>query len=117
MTTFTEEQVREAVREANQDQKDMVELSRLKEIATAVEEEYQMGGLSDGIYFEFACEVATRFAKSEHQRVIEEEYKRCVDVLDFDHNECSRKETCIGYQNAQSDLMNNPPKPNDTQRI
>lgn len=37
------------------------------------------------------------------------EWKRCVDVLDFDHSKCSIKETCIGYQNAQSDLMNNPP--------
>lgn len=39
----------------------------------------------------------------------EEEWKRCVDVLDFDHSKCPIKDSCIGYGTAQSDLMNNPP--------
>lgn len=39
-----------------------------------------------------------------------EEWKRCVDLLDHDHLNCPNKESCIGYQNAQSDLMNQPPE-------
>lgn len=42
--------------------------------------------------------------------VREEEWKRCVDLLDHDHLNCPIKESCIGYQNAQSDLMNQPPE-------
>ena len=38
------------------------------------------------------------------------EWKRCVDVLDTDHSSCPLPQTCIGYQNALSDLMNSPPK-------
>jgi len=38
-----------------------------------------------------------------------EEWQRCIDLLDFDHSKCPIKETCIGYQNAQSYLMNQPP--------
>lgn len=45
----------------------------------------------------------------EHASVTGEEWKRCVDILDRDHSKCSLPQTCIGYQNAQSDLMNNPP--------
>lgn len=40
----------------------------------------------------------------------QEEWKRCVDSLDFDHSKCVLKQSCIGYGSAQSDLMNNPPK-------
>lgn len=38
-----------------------------------------------------------------------EEWQRCVDILDKDHRKCAIIDTCIGYGNAQSDLMNNPP--------
>jgi hypothetical protein len=40
-----------------------------------------------------------------------EEHKRCVDLLDHNHENCSSVLLCIGYQNAQSDLINNPPTP------
>ena len=40
----------------------------------------------------------------------ESEFQRCLGVLDKDHSKCPLPQTCIGYQNAQSDLENNPPK-------
>jgi hypothetical protein len=39
----------------------------------------------------------------------QDEWERCVNLLDFDHSECPEPTSCIGYQSAQSDLMNNPP--------
>ena len=51
----------------------------------------------------------TSFAEKIREGVVEEEWKRCVDLLDADHSKCVIKESCIGYQNAQSDLMNQPP--------
>lgn len=49
------------------------------------------------------------FAEKIRESVVGEEWKRCVDLLDTDHSKCVIKESCIGYQNAQSDLMNQPP--------
>lgn len=50
---------------------------------------------------------------SSYEQGVRDEYKRCVDLLDHDHKSCPIKETCIGYQNAQSDLMNQPPLKNN----
>jgi hypothetical protein len=36
----------------------------LEQILKDVEKEFQMGGLSDGLYADYAKEVATRFARS-----------------------------------------------------
>lgn len=54
-------------------------------------------------------EIANYFIK-EIELARKEEWKRCVDLLDRDHSKCPIKETCIGYMNAQSDLVNNPPE-------
>ena len=43
------------------------------------------------------------------EEVRKEEWKRCVDLLDFDHKKCPLPQSCIGYQNAQSELVNQPP--------
>ena len=50
------------------------------------------------------------FIRTELQKAREEEWKRCVDLLDHDHSKCIIRETCIGYIAAQSDLMDNPPE-------
>lgn len=35
----------------------------IKQIADEVQDEYNMGGLADGLYLEFATDVATRYAE------------------------------------------------------
>jgi len=50
------------------------------------------------------------FIRTEISRAKKEEWKRCVDLLNRDHSNCPIKESCVGYMNAQSDLMNNPPE-------
>lgn len=49
------------------------------------------------------------FTHSVEEKAREREWKRCIDVIDRDHSKCPIPESCIGYQNAQSDLINNPP--------
>lgn len=50
------------------------------------------------------------FIRSVEEKSMEREWKRCIDVLDREHSKCPIPESCIGYQNAQSDLINNHPK-------
>lgn len=49
----------------------------IEDIAKEVELEFQMGGLSYGLYFDFAKEVATRYAQQQVQEVVEE-YKTMI---------------------------------------
>jgi Ca2+-binding EF-hand superfamily protein len=48
--------------------------------------------------------------KEREAEIRKEEYDRCIKVLDIDHNNCLSPESCIGYQNALSNLINNPPQ-------
>lgn len=52
----------------------------IQEIAMEVESEFQLGGLSDGLYFTFAAEVAKRYAllavSKERGRIVGEVKKR-----------------------------------------
>ena len=41
-----------------------------------------------------------------------QEWERLCNILDFDHSKCLTASSCIGYQNAQSDLLNNSPEDN-----
>lgn len=50
----------------------------LRKIASEVEREYGMGGLTDGIYEDFALDVAKRAAAAVAQAVARE----CADVVD-----------------------------------
>ena len=50
-----------------------VDARALHEIAATVEREWRMGGLSEGLYFAFACEVAERFYQAKSRVVQEEE--------------------------------------------
>ena len=48
-------------------------------------------------------------AVAEILSLIEQEKRDLVEVIklpDYDHTKCIVKETCIGYQNAESDLEN-----------
>jgi len=38
-----------------------IEEDKIKEIALQIQSEFQMGGLADGIYLDFAIEVAKRY--------------------------------------------------------
>lgn len=50
-------------------------------------------------------------SKDEKEKKIKiNEYRRCLKILNRSHSDCPQKETCIGYRNAYSDLLNNPPK-------
>lgn len=60
---------------------------------------------------DFDTDLMIEWLETSLREVEEAEHKRCVDLLDNDHTKCVVKESCIGYQNAQSDLINNPPKP------
>lgn len=53
---------------------------KIQEIASEVEKEYQMGGLSSGLYFDFAKEVAIRYADWK----IKECIKDIEDDIDYD---------------------------------
>jgi hypothetical protein len=57
--------------------------------------------------------VKAEIARAE-RKARREEYDRCVHLLGRSHKDCPRFGTlgCIGYQNAYSDLMNNPPSEN-----
>lgn len=57
--------------------------------------------LSSSECLEAIMDAITQFTKAE--------WRRCIKVLDHDHSKCALKQTCIGYGNAQSDLMNEPP--------
>ena len=48
-----------------------VDARALQEIAETVEREWQMGGLSEGLYFRYACEVAERFYRAK-SRVVQD---------------------------------------------
>ena len=61
-------------------------------------------GVGHGLGAEVKAFITTQITKAR-----EEEWKRCVDLLDQDHRGHALPQTCIGYGNAQSDLMNNPP--------
>lgn len=52
------------------------------------------------------------FITSEINRAVAEEYQRIIDLLTRDHKTCPLPQTCIGYQNALSDIENNPPNKN-----
>ena len=50
----------------------------IQEIAMEVESEFQLGGLSDGLYFTFAAEVAKRYALL----AVSKERERIVEIID-----------------------------------
>jgi len=52
----------------------------IQEIAMEVESEFQLGGLSDGLYFTFAAEVAKRYASI---AVSKERERRDAQIIEF----------------------------------
>jgi len=59
----------------------MKEKKTIKEIARKVEAKFQMGGLSDGLYFDFAKEVALYYSREQYQAGAESERKRILKAL------------------------------------
>ena len=49
-----------------------------KKIAEAVEKEWQMGGLSDGMYYEYALEIAKRYFSAQ-QANTDDGFRPCPD--------------------------------------
>jgi len=56
-------------------------MDNIKQIARDVEQEFGMGGLSDGIYFDYAKEIAKRVIKQERQKLIEDKKELLIDQL------------------------------------
>lgn len=52
-----------------------------------------------------------QFIEEEIQHAIAQERKEIVEIIEeitnYDHSKCPIKETCIGYQSAVSDILNN----------
>lgn len=61
-------------------------MKTLAEIATDVENEYQMGGLFDGIHYDFVTEVAKRYAEQAIDKCANEA-KTTVECDDADDEE------------------------------
>lgn len=79
-----------------------------EELAHAYQEVVQPIGNEDfGEGYWKGIEYSKDFITKAYQQGREDEYKRCVKLLDIDHTKCPRIETCIGYQSALSDLTNN----------
>lgn len=49
-------------------------------------------------------------AELSYKQGVEDEYKRCIELLNHNHANCTVPLICIGYQDARSDLINNEPK-------
>lgn len=50
----------------------MTKEEKIKEIAEKIEAKYQMGGLSDGLYYDFAKDVALEYGDFIRQQTLEE---------------------------------------------
>jgi len=63
----------------------MKDKEKIEKIAREVEEEYKIGGLSEGIYLDFATDVAIRYEKEEREKTIEE-ILEIGDEIDGENN-------------------------------
>ena len=66
----------------------------IQEIAMEVESEFQLGGLSDGLYFTFAAEVAKRYALL----AVSKDRERTVDIVKSTEDKYHSKDKKTGEE-------------------